>query len=338
MDDLVRVWLEFGVCLFLIAVAGSRLSRYGDVIAEKTGLSGTWIGIVMLATVTSLPELVTGLSAVLLAEAPDIAVGSIFGSCVFNLSIIVLIDLAMRRDSVYERTSNGLIVSAAYGLILIGFAAMALLLEGPNGWLPSFGHVGITTPVIIIIYFLAMRSIFRFESEAQIDLEAPLEESYAHLSLGQAAWRYTAASAVVVGVGIYLPLVGSRLGDIMGWQDTFVGNLFIALATSLPEMVVTVAAARLGAFDMAVGNLFGSNLFNILILAINDLAYMPGSLMVAASDDHLISAMSAMLMTGLAVVGIFLSVKKRPLLIGWVSIFLLLAYLVNSIILFRLGR
>ncbi len=78
------VWLEFAVCLVLIAAAGYRLSRYGDMIAEKAGLTRTWVGVVMLASVTSLPELASGLSAVTVANTPDIALGDILGSCAFN--------------------------------------------------------------------------------------------------------------------------------------------------------------------------------------------------------------------------------------------------------------
>lgn len=95
-------WLAFLVCVILIVVAGVKLCHYGDVIADKTGLGGTWIGLVMVATVTSLPELATGIASVTVAAAPDIAVGDVFGSCVFNLVIIVILDLVHRGESVYK--------------------------------------------------------------------------------------------------------------------------------------------------------------------------------------------------------------------------------------------
>ncbi len=92
MNHLLLIWLQFVLCAGLIGIAGVRLSRYGDAIAGHTGLSRNWIGLVLLATVTSLPELVTGLSAVTLAAAPDIAVGDVLGSCVFNLGRIQPVD------------------------------------------------------------------------------------------------------------------------------------------------------------------------------------------------------------------------------------------------------
>ncbi len=330
---MLTVWLEFLICLALIAVAGSKLSKYGDAIAEKTGLSGTWIGIMMLATVTSLPELVTGLSSVILAEAPDIAVGSIFGSCVFNLSIIVILDFIHAPPGVYHRASNNLIVTAGFGLVLIGFTGLSLVLADRG--LPVLWHVDLSTPLIILIYFLAMRNIFAWERRHHVTIPDAVKD-YDHWTLKGALLRYTLASAVVVAVGIWLPFVGQRMGQVMGWQETFIGSLFIALATSLPEVVVTVAAARLGAVDMAVGNLFGSNLFNILIIAIDDIAYTPGSLLADASSLHLISAVSSLIMTGLAVVGIFQGDGKRSFKLAWTSVFLLFVYVMNSYLLFTL--
>ena len=97
------VWSEFFACVVLILVAGVRLSRYGDVIAEKTGVSRTWVGLILLATVTSLPELVTGISAVALANLPNIALGDALGSCVFNLLIITVLDFLYREESVFIR-------------------------------------------------------------------------------------------------------------------------------------------------------------------------------------------------------------------------------------------
>ena len=106
MLALISVWIQFAICLGLIGWGGFKLSRYGDVIAEKTGMGGTSVGLVLMASVTSLPELVTGISAVSIANAPDIAVGDVLGSCVFNLLIIVVLDILYRKQSVYTLASQ----------------------------------------------------------------------------------------------------------------------------------------------------------------------------------------------------------------------------------------
>jgi cation:H+ antiporter len=147
MQDLITIWLSLLASLVVIGVAGVKLSRYGDIIAEKSGLSRGWVGLILLATVTSLPELVTGLTSVTVAQVPDIAVGDIMGSCVFNLLIIVLLDFLYREESVYTRARQGNVLSAGYGIALIGFAGFNLLLYR-DGSIPSLGHVGLYTPVI----------------------------------------------------------------------------------------------------------------------------------------------------------------------------------------------
>src|SRR3990167_5179674 len=234
MGDVMLVWLQFGICALLIAFAGMKLARYGDAIADKSGWSGSWVGLVLLATVTSLPELATGVSSVALAEAPDIALGDALGSCMFNLSILVLVDLLYREDSVYRRASQGHILSAGFGVVLIGFAGLGLLLGARSNGL-AIGHVGIFAPASILLYLIAVRTVFTYEKATVREFAEKMTDRYAELSLRQACVGYALAAVVVVGAGIGLPFVAVRLAEIMGWHNTLVGTLLVAIATSLPE-------------------------------------------------------------------------------------------------------
>lgn len=330
MQNLSVIWLSLFACLAVIGVAGVRLSRYGDIIAEKSGMSRGWVGLILLASVTSLPELVTGLAAVTVANVPDIAVGDIFGSCVFNLLIIVLLDFLYRKESVYTRARQGNVLSAGYGIALIGFAGFNLLLYRA-GTMPALGHVGLYAPVILLLYGLAMRSLYRYERTQISEYVEDRAELYPNMTLRQAMKGYAMASLAVVAAGIWLPFVARDLAMAMAWEQSFVGTLFVAAITSAPEAVVTVAALRMGAIDLAIGNLFGSNLFNIAILAIDDLAYLPGPLLADVSLTHATSAFSAMMMSGLAVVGLVLRPTSRVLrTVNWISLLLLVIYLLNA--------
>jgi cation:H+ antiporter len=329
----VTTILGFLACAVAIGVAGTYLSRYGDVIARRTGLGGTWVGVVLLAVVTSLPELATGLSAVTVGDTPDIAVGDVFGACVFNLLYIVVLDFLVRGESVYTRARQGHILSAGFGVILTGFAGFNVLLAqtGPH-W--DLGHVGAYTPVIALMYVVAMRTVFRYETlnPAAAAEDAPLRSAP---SLRQALVRYALAALVVVGAGVALPFLGKALAVQMGWHESFVGTLFVAAITSLPEAAVTVAAVRIGALDMAIGNLLGSNLFNIFILALDDAFYVRGSLLSHVSPEHAVSALSAMMMTGVAIVGLLYRPRLRVFkTVGWASIVLFVFYLLNAYILY----
>ena len=332
------IWFEFIVCVMVITIAGIYLSRYGDAIADKTGLGGTWIGLILLASVTSLPELVTGISSVTVANAPDIAVGDILGSCVFNLMIIVILDFLHRKESVYSKASQGHILSAAFGIMLIGFTGFNILLS-TQGDSFEVAHVGLYSPFILFFYLIMMRTVYRYES-TQIEKFAEAEEDqYPNLSKRQAIVRYLIAALFVVAAGSFLPFVGKQIAIQTGWYEGFVGTLFIAFATSLPEIVVTVAALRVGAVDMAIGNLFGSNLFNIVIIGIDDIFYTQGSLLKDVSPTHAVSALSAIMMTGVAIAGLFYHPRTRVLkLVGWTSIFLFCVYLLNTYIMFLYGH
>jgi cation:H+ antiporter len=330
-------WVKFTVCAALIAVAGSQLSRYGDIIADKTGLGGTWVGLILLATVTSLPELITGLSAVTVAQAPDIAIGDVLGSCVFNLVIITMLDFLRRDESVFTRASQGHILSAGFGVILIGIVGFNVLLAG-NRVLPAFGHVGIYTPVILLLYVVAMRTVFRYEHAQLKEAVEERADRYPGIRLRQAYTRYAIAALVVVAAGVWLPFVGTELARVMAWEQTFVGTLFVAFATSVPEIVVTVSALKLGALDMAIANLLGSNLFDIAIVAIDDIAFLPGPILAHVSPLHAVSALSAIMMSGVVIVGLLYRPPQRLFRgVGWASLFLLTIYLLNSFILFLHG-
>jgi cation:H+ antiporter len=330
-------WVQFVGCLAVIGVAGVQLSRYGDAIADKTGLGGTWVGVMMLGTVTSLPELVTGVSSVTVAGVPEIAVGDVLGSCAFNLLLLVMLDLFYRQESVYTRASHGHVLGGGFGVILLGVVGFALLWSALGG-VPALAHVGIYTPAIFLLYAIALRTVFLYSQRTLAEYAGEEPDRYPQLSLSQTLWRYLGAALFVVGAAVWLPFIGERLAATMGWYQSFVGTLFVAFVTSVPELVVTFAAMKLGALDMALGNLVGSNLFNIMILGIDDLFYTAGPLLAHVSVVHTATALTAMAMTGIAIVALLYHPRKRVLhTVGWASVLLAAVFLLNAWVLYRFG-
>jgi cation:H+ antiporter len=204
-----------------------------------------------------------------------------------------------------------------------------------DGTFPSIGHVGLYAPFILLLYLLAMRSLYRYEQEQISEYVEDRAELYPDTSLKQAVRGYAMAAMAVVAAGIWLPFIAKDLAVVMAWKQSFVGTLFVAAVTSAPEVVVTVAALRMGAVDLAIGNLFGSNMFNIVLVAIDDLAYLPGPLLADVSLTHATSAFSAMMMSGLAVVGLVLRPPSRVFrTVSWISLLLLVIYLLNTLFLY----
>lgn len=309
MPPLASLVLQFLVCGGLILWAGVRLTWYGDMIAEKTGLGGTWVGLLLMATVTSLPELISGASAVVLYDVTDIATGGAIGSCMLNLLVLALLDLRA-PEPFTVKIHQGHVLTAAFGIVQFGLVVLALL-AGPRA--PALGWFGVHSLLTIGLYVFAMRTIFVFERTrlGQIAQQLAAEEQYADVSIGRAIALYAGTAGVLVAAATYLPGLGEQLADLTALSEGFVGSLFIASATVLPEIAVSFAAVRMGAVDMAAANLFGSNLFNMAVLGIDDLLYTRGTLLATVSAEHLVSFTAAILMTAVAIVGLTYRASRK---------------------------
>ena len=334
MNATLLAWAQFAACVAVIGAAGIRLVRYGDAIAALTGLSRSWIGLILVATVTSLPELVTGLSAVTIAAAPDIAIGDALGSCVFNLAILAIVDLMHRDGSVYSRAGPGHVVSAAFGVVLLGGAGMAILLSAREA-MPSIGHVSVASIGLLALYLVAMRTAYRLEQQETSAISRPRPQ----MTLRRALSGYVVAAAAIMFAGVWLPLVGVQLANTMGWSNSFVGTLFVAFATSVPELATTLGALRIGAVDLAIGNLLGSNLFDLLIVALDDFAYLPGPIYGHVAQVHAASALAASMMSGAVIVALVYRPTTRVLrTMSWASVSLVALYLINAAVQFQHSR
>jgi cation:H+ antiporter len=329
------LWFGFIVCTTVIFFSGTRLARYGDIIAEKTGLGRAWIGIVLMASVTSLPELVTGISSVTYAGVPDIAVGDVLGSCVFNMLILAILDAVYRPMPISTKAHHGHVLSGGIGILLLSTVALSIFLKNS---ISPFGWIGPYSMLFFIIYFIAMKLVFRYEQRkiSHFAKEIASEIRYKHITTKNAVIQYCINAFIVIIAATFLPKIGEGIAEITGLGQTFVGNIFIALSTSLPEVVVSIAAVRFGAIDLAIGNLFGSNLFNIFILAIDDIFFIQGPLLSFANPNHIISALSAIAMTTIAIIGFTYRAEKKLLFIAWDSLGIVTLYLINLMLLFSL--
>ena len=333
-------WAAFLAIVGVIGVAGYRMCSAADDIAEISGWSRAWIGLLLLSVATSLPELVTGVSAIVVFDEPNLAIGDALGSCVFNLAMLVVLELIARGEPLYTRAGAGHVVSAAFGVILTGFVAFSVLVSRD---LPSLrvGHVGLYSPLIIGAYVAAMYTVFHYERRtlAETRLHVPLIPGVDGRSLGTAVRRYAIAALFVAAAGGALPRVATEIATQMGWSNTFVGTVFVALATSVPEVAVSLAAMTLGSVDLAVANLLGSNLFDVAIVALDDFVYAPGPILSAVSPSHAVTAVSAAIMSAAAVVGF--SYRPRTRLLrrsSWIGATLLVVYLLNAFVQFLAGE
>ncbi|MDP3091694.1 MAG: hypothetical protein Q8N04_13515 [Nitrospira sp.] len=253
----------FLISAVVIVLAGTRLSRYGNEIAELTGLGRLWIGVVLMSTATSLPEVFADVSAALI-DSPDLAAGDLFGSNMANMLILGIIDLMHRQKRVRHQAALEHTLTAALAMLLTGLAAFFVLAQIDSTHL----GVGIGSLTLVVIYVLGMRLIFRQEDmkrrqrEQETLVEGIAEKADAGTAqrgdVRRAVAGFSAAALVLLVTAPFLAGSAKEIAEHSGISATFIGASLGGIATSLPELVTSIAAVRLGAFDLAVGNLFGS--------------------------------------------------------------------------------
>ena len=318
----------------MIIVTGANLSKYGDIIAEKSGLGRAWIGLILMASVTSMPELMTGISSVALVGELDLGFGEIMGSCVFNLAILALMDPMNGRVSIFSKAGKGHVLSASFSVLLIGIAAISI---ETSSFVPTFWHISLSTPIIFFIYIVGMRTLYKYEKSVIDEFVSEVAEELEEkgITLKRAIIMFSINAAFVIVAAIFLPFVAQRVAELTGLGTTFVGSTFVALTTSLPEVVISIAALRLGAVDMALANMFGSNMFNILVLGVEDVFYTRGSIFTEVSRNHSVTALIAIVMTSIAVIALTYKQTKSALLrFGWGTFTILIVGLFNFLVLY----
>lgn len=333
------IWIIFALSAATIIIAGTKLSRDGDRIAEYTGLGRLWIGVVLLSTATSLPEVFTTMSAGWLNE-PDLAAGDLFGAGLSNMLTLGLIDLFHRQKQVWQQAALGHALTAALAMALTGLAAFFVLVKINV----SHAGVGLGSITLFILYILGMRLVFRQEDMERRQREqavlvdgstAKKDAVSRRAELRRAAISFSLGALALLAAAPFLAWSAGRIADETGTSATFIGTSLVAITTSLPELVTAIAAVRLGAFDLAVGNLFGSNAFNMAAFLFADLAYRDGSLLSNVSPAHALTALWSILMINIGLMGIIYRAEKRFMLIEPDSLLMIVSYGLGLWLLFQ---
>ncbi|MFW5871101.1 MAG: sodium:calcium antiporter [Verrucomicrobiota bacterium] len=308
-------WLYFAILSVIVVLVGSRLSLMADSLANRFKLSRTWVGLLMLSVITSLPEASTTIGALVKAKSPDLALGNTFGSNVFNLTIIGFCDFMFRRGGILRRTDMRNGVAAACTLPVIGLMLLSLLYP----WPMSFGplNFGVGSVVVFVVALALFSYLQRFEASQLLEREGGAlpgtADPSAEKGTGLLIMKFVFASVIVVASGILLAVTGKQLADVYGLDRSFVGTLLLALATSLPEGVVGYTAVKMGSYDLVFGTIMGSNIFNILLISFADFMYTPEALGVGNNLgwEHIFTGIMSLLSTALVLI-VLLSKSSRP--------------------------
>lgn len=303
---------QFGVCAVVVIIAGTVLAKAADRIAEITGFGRLLVGSILLAGATSLPELTVDISAIRIG-APDLAVGDLLGSSLANLLILAMLDLLKySKGKMLSRASARHALSGSVSILMTAVAGLTILVGPKMGDVEWFG-VSPGFVLVGIVYVFGARVIFidQRASAADISEHSQIEDPNipAH-RLGPEILKFCVAAVVILLVGPFMSHAAEQFAAATGLGRTFVGTTLVALSTSLPEFVASLAAIRIGAFDLAVGNVFGSNAFNMMLLLPLDII-QKGPLSNVVSAGHCITSFTVIAATQIAIIGQLYHLEKR---------------------------
>lgn len=334
---MIELWSEFILMALLIIISGTYLSRFGDLIADKSGLGQAFIGGILIAMATSLPELVTSISSALVG-APDIAVGNAFGSNTFNLAILAFADLLQGQGPLLLQVNYSHLLSGLVGILLSTLVVFSLILSHFMNFNLSIFGVGVDSILLLITYLVSVRMIYRYDKKNPLDPEEIKEEDpNPDYTLNKALLGFAVCGLLIVFSGYRLTLAADQIAMLTGIDQSFIGSILVAAATSLPELVATISAIKIGAYNMAVGNVFGSNIFNMTVIFFADLFYRQGVLLEDAKIVHILTATVGILMATIILIGLFYRSRRSFLWMGWDAIAAAVVYFAGVYLLFQLG-
>lgn len=326
----VSPWIVFVISAAIVVAAAIKLAEYGDVIAVRTNLGGLFVGTIFLAAATSLPEFVASISA-FQAGSPNLAAGNFFGSNMVNMLLLALIDLAFVQVPLMRQMAIAHTITAVLAIMLMLLSVIFLV----GDFQLAIGWVGIDSLILIGLYFGGVWLIqqeSRTTSGGRGSKSVVVNENFPSLRRGIIG--FLLAAGVLLLVVPQLVRASLDIAEITGLGDSFVGVTLLSIVTSLPELIAAVAAVRIGAFNLAIGNLFGSSVFNMLALGVADFFYSEGSLFAAINPNFALVGLLALLLTTMALMANLARIERKVLFIGFDTIAIILVYFLGIYMLF----
>lgn len=325
-------WLIFLLTAAGIIAAGIKLASFAEAIGKRTGIGQGWIGLLFLATVTSFPELTTTITGASIG-VPNIAVGNALGSNLFNIAIIGLMDiLLIKRGPFLLKVRSYHIASGGIVVLLTALVMLGIVIA------PKIDLFGIS-PVsflILIVYVGGVFLLYHIEKSEAIPGSAPAET----MPLLHAVGGFLACTAIIIVAGIFLVSASKAITTETAISGSVMGAVLVAIVTSLPELSASIGALRIGAYDMIIGNLFGSNMFNILTIFFADAAFRGGSILTElgqGAPDQLIVAALGIVLASAVIIAIGYRSHRRILGMGADALVLLVGYLVSVYLIINRG-
>lgn len=326
-------WIIFLVSATIVVLSASKLAEYGDIIAVRTRLGGLLVGTILLAGATSLPELIAAVSSFRLGE-PDLAAGNFFGSNMVNMFLLAFVDMVNFNVPLLRAQAITQTLTAALAAAMMTVASIFVLADVDL----VIGWVSVESLMLIAVYF---GGVWLVQQEGKLANSAvtPTEmvPGPEFPSLRRGLVGFTVATVVLALAVPQLVSSSSDIAAVTGLGTGFVGTVLLSIVTSLPELLAAMSAVRMGAVELAVGNLFGSSVFNMLSLGLADFFYLRGSFLNDISNDFALVGLLGLLLTMLALLGNIARVERRVLFIELDALAIIICYFLGLYLLFLRG-
>lgn len=258
------IYLIYIILALIVIWFSIKAADYVDLLDKKTNISGAFIGGVLLAAITSLPEFFTSLSAALILDNSELVLGNILGSNIFNLATLGIVLIVFLKVFIKDKISDNHYMTSLFVLL----TNVALFF--PVYFSKDFNvfNISLVSIIILIFYFVSLKFM------ANDNTEVESEEDNCKLSIKQIVVRFILASIGLVIASIFITYVTEIISEKLNLSASLSGALFLGIATSLPEVTSVIALAKKSKFNLVVGNIIGSNMFNLFIICVTDILYI----------------------------------------------------------------
>lgn len=338
--DLSWAIILFIIATIFIAIGGTKLSKVADQLADLSGMGEALFGAIFLGGVTSMPGIATSVVAAY-NNHPQLAISNAIGGIAAQTAFLSIADITYPKTNLEHAAAS--FANLMQGLLLIGLLSVVLIgISGPEVTVFNVHPLSI---FMILLYVAGTSLISKArdkpmwqpkETRATVK-DVPREQNINNLSLKKTIIKFIILAFIVGAAGYTVAKSGISIVENTGLSESFVGGLFTAVATSLPELFVSIAAVRQKALTLAVGNIIGGNTFDVLFVAFADLAYHQGSILHAIASEQVYIIALTMLMVSTLILGLLHREKKGVGKIGWESFLIILLYLSGNAFLFFMG-
>lgn len=317
----------FAAAALVVWFAGSRLARYADAFTEKTGIGRVAIGMILLGGITSLPEITIATTSTL-QGTPLLSITDVLGSAALNVVILAVADASFGRGALTSiQGSSRVMLQGVLGIIVMGLSIGAYVAGDV-----LFVGIGLWSWLMLLVYIVSVALITKAkQGDAWQPLQADEDRGEHHEEAEQWSLRHLAvlialAAIAILVAGVTLSQTGAALAEQTGLGLSFFGAVFLAVATSLPEVSTTITLVRRRQYEMAISGIFGTNLFNVTIIVLVDALHPGGPVLPEVGRPASVGALIGIVLTSIFLIGLIERRDRVFLRMGYDSIAVLIAY------------